>query len=121
MTKYAAIPEFGQIVEYVTQTPVVGDYCDVVINTVKLADFDLASVDPMGGDVNLRLQCVLEDYVKVLRIKARQMNLTSADFDNVIPAAIRTRINVWLTKRGWTNVPSGWTYRQLFVAIKTRL
>lgn len=118
---YTAIPEFGQLVEYVTQGPLVDGVYGAVINTVHLAEHDLAGTSQMGGDVNLKLISILLDFVKVLAIKTREMNLSTIDFSDVIPLAIRTRINVWLTNRGWANVPAGWTYRQLFVAIKARL
>jgi hypothetical protein len=117
---YAPVPEFGQLVEYITQGPLVDEVYGVMINTVPLAAHDLAGTDPMGGDVNLKLGSILVDFVKVLAIKIREMDLTSTDFSTVIPVSIRTRINVWLTNRGWANIPAGWTYRQLFVAIKAR-
>jgi hypothetical protein len=118
---YAVIPEFGQLVEYITQVaPDANGFYDIKINTVPLATYDLAGIDSTR-DVNLTLRNVLEDFVKVLRIKIRTMDLTAIDFSGVIPNPIRIRINAWLTARGWTNVPSGWTYRQLFVAIKARL
>lgn len=118
MPNYAPIPAFGQLVEYITQAE---NGYGIVINTVPLADHDLAGTDPMGGDPAIKLRNILEDYVKVLAIKTRLMNLANIKFNAVIPTAMRTRINVWLTARGWTNVPAGWTYRQLLEAIKARL
>lgn len=98
---------------------VVGDVYGVIINTVPLTTFDLAGVGE--GDVNLRLKNVLEDFIHILAIKTRNMDLTSADFNNVIPAGIRLKINVFLTAKGWPTVPAGYTWRQLFDAIKARL
>jgi hypothetical protein len=37
------------------------------------------------------------------------------ELDDVIPAARRTRINEWLTDRGYPTVPAGWTYRHLIL------
>ena len=116
---YAPITDFGQYVEFVTQAaPDINGFCDIVINTVPLADLNLSDTD---GDPAFKLNLILSDYAKVLAIKNRLMNLTSAQLNAVIPTAMRTRINVWLTARGWTNVPNGWTYLQLFNAIKTRV
>lgn len=46
---------------------------------------------------------------------------TLAELDDVITAARRTRINEWLTARGYPNIPAGWTYRQVLDAIAKRL
>lgn len=114
---YAAIPEFGQLVEYITQGPLVDAVYGVVINTVPLATYDLAGTD--GSDVNLKLKSVLDDFVFVLA--KRNMDLSGIDFNAVIPTAIRTKINAFLTARSWPTVPAGYTWRQLFAAIKARL
>jgi hypothetical protein len=58
--QYAAIPEFGQLVEYVTQGPLVNDVYGVVINHVKMDNFDLSN--PL---TNTNLQ---SDYSKVTAI-----------------------------------------------------
>jgi hypothetical protein len=122
MPDYAIIPNFGQLTEFITQGPLTDGTYGIIINTVPLADHDLAgTTDTLGGDLVLKLQNILEDYVKVLAIKSRVMDLTNIQFNAVIPTAIRNRINAWLTARGWTNVPSGWTYKQLLNAIKVRL
>jgi hypothetical protein len=36
-----------------------------------------------------------------------------AELDIVISSGIRTKINTWLTARGYPTVPAGWTYRQV--------
>jgi hypothetical protein len=67
MPNYAPIPEFGQLVEYITQGSLVGDTYGVVINRVKLE----AIIKPpeMGGipaGNNLpSLQSIKTDYTKV--------------------------------------------------------
>jgi len=38
MTSYAAIPEFGQFVEYITQAPAIDGFCGVIINQVDLSE-----------------------------------------------------------------------------------
>jgi hypothetical protein len=39
------------------------------------------------------------------------------ELNDVIPAARRTRINEWLTDRGYPTIPAGWTYRQVILKI----
>lgn len=43
------------------------------------------------------------------------------ELDNVIPAGVRTRINNWLTARGYPTILAGWTYRQVILAIYQRM
>jgi hypothetical protein len=43
------------------------------------------------------------------------------ELKDVIPVARRTRINEWLTARGYPNIPAGWTYRQVIEAVCRRL
>lgn len=43
-----------------------------------------------------------------------------AELDGTIAAGVRTNINNWLTNRGITNIPSGWSYRQVINAIYNR-
>jgi len=35
------------------------------------------------------------------------------ELENTISAGARTKMNNWLTARGYPNVPAGWTYRRL--------
>ena len=44
-----------------------------------------------------------------------------AELDNVVTAAHRTKLNNWLTARGYPTIPAGWTYRQILMAILQRL
>jgi len=44
-----------------------------------------------------------------------------AELDTTIPSAVRTKLNTWLTNHGQPTIPAGWTYRQVVVAIFTRL
>ena len=44
-----------------------------------------------------------------------------AELDGNLPAALRTRLNTFLTARGWPTIPTGWTYRQTVVEIFKRL
>ncbi len=39
------------------------------------------------------------------------------ELEDVIPLARRTRINEWLSARGYPTIPAGWTYRQAITAI----
>lgn len=36
---------------------------------------------------------------------------------NVITAGVRTKLNTWLTARGYSTIPAGWTNRQVIVAV----
>jgi hypothetical protein len=44
-----------------------------------------------------------------------------AELDGVIAAGVRTKMNTWLTARGYANIPAGWTYRQVVEAIYQRM
>lgn len=44
-----------------------------------------------------------------------------AELDTVVSLAIRTKLNQFCTARGWPNIPAGWTYRQILVALRQRL
>lgn len=44
-----------------------------------------------------------------------------AELDGVIAPAVRTRLNSWLSARGYPNIPAGWTYRQVVIAIYKRI
>lgn len=46
---------------------------------------------------------------------------TLAELDDVITPTRRTRINTWLTNRGYPNIPAGWSYRQVLDAVAKRL
>lgn len=43
------------------------------------------------------------------------------EFETVITATRRTRINTWLTARGYPTIPAGWSYRQVVLAVGRRL
>lgn len=115
-SSYEPIPEFGQFVEYITQAAPVereGDiYYGLEFHHLPLTRLDLTDDGP--------LRAILEDYVKVFRILSRVLDLELPELTNVIPNAIRLRINVWLTSRGYPTIPAGWTWKQLLVAIKQR-
>lgn len=67
MPNYAPIPEFGQLVEYITQGPLVGDTYGVVINRVKLEAIikppEMEGI-PVGDNLP-SLQSINADYSKV--------------------------------------------------------
>ena len=44
-----------------------------------------------------------------------------AELDGVIAAGVRTKLNNWLTARGYPNIPSGWTYRRVIREVFQRL
>jgi hypothetical protein len=48
-------------------------------------------------------------------------NVKWAELNTVIPSAVRTKLNTWLTARGLPNIPAGWTYRQVVLAVFKRL
>lgn len=67
MPNYAPIPEFGQLVEYITQGPLVGGTYGVVINRVKLeAIIKPPEIGGISAGNNLpSLQSINADYSKV--------------------------------------------------------
>ncbi len=96
---------FGELVEYVTEGPA---YHHVALDQHEWTQREV-------------VEAVLEDYVKVFRIVSRVLDLDRDDLNTVIPAGVRTRINAWLTARGYSTIPAGWTYKQLLVAIRQRV
>ena len=44
-----------------------------------------------------------------------------AELDGVIAAGVRTKLNNWLTARGYPNILSGWTYRRVIREVFQRL
>jgi hypothetical protein len=46
---------------------------------------------------------------------------TWPELNDVITVAKRTRINTWLTSRGYPTIPAGWTYRQVIRTLCRRL
>ena len=44
-----------------------------------------------------------------------------AELDGTISAAVRSRLNTWLTARSYPTIPAGWTYRRVILAIFNRL
>lgn len=107
------IPEFDQIVEYVTEGP--------VFHAVRVADLTAEQPADTALNRDQLILTVMEGFVHALKIKTHSLDLAAAEWDNPIPIAIRLRINTWLTSRGYPNVPSGYTWRQLLAAIKARL
>jgi hypothetical protein len=43
------------------------------------------------------------------------------ELDNVITPAMRTRLNTWLTARGYSTIPAAWTNRRVIMAVFRRL
>ncbi len=43
------------------------------------------------------------------------------ELNNVMATAIRNRLNTWLTARGFSNIPTNWTNKQVILAIFRRL
>lgn len=56
-----------------------------------------------------------------LCIVTEDANVKWAELDGVIAPAVRTKLNVWLTARGFVNVPAGMTYRAVITAVYQRL
>jgi hypothetical protein len=43
------------------------------------------------------------------------------ELNNVVTAAVRTKLNTWLTARGYSTIPAGWTYRQIVLVVFQRV
>lgn len=43
------------------------------------------------------------------------------ELDGEIASAVRTKINNWLSNRGWPTIPLGWTYKRVVREIFTRI
>jgi len=48
-------------------------------------------------------------------------NVKWAELDGTITPAIRTKLNTWLSNRGYPTIPAGRTYRQVVMAVFRRL
>jgi hypothetical protein len=44
-----------------------------------------------------------------------------AELDGTIAPAVRTKLNTWLTNRGYPTIPAGWSYRQVINAVYQRV
>lgn len=44
-----------------------------------------------------------------------------AELNNTVTAAHRTKLNTWLTARGYPTIPVGWSYLQILNALVTRI
>lgn len=44
-----------------------------------------------------------------------------AELDGVIAAGVRTKLNTWLSAKGYPNIPAGWIYKQTVMAVFRRL
>jgi len=44
-----------------------------------------------------------------------------AELDGIISSGVRTKLNTWLSNHGQPAIPTGWTYRQVVLAIFRRL
>jgi len=44
-----------------------------------------------------------------------------AELDGTITPAVRTKLNTWLTNRGYPSIPAGWTNRQVVDAVFKRI
>jgi hypothetical protein len=117
MPNYAPIPEFGQLVEYITQAaPIEQDgeiYYGLEFHHSPITRHEITDL--------LTLRAVLEDYVHVFRILVRVLDSELSELNIVIPAGIRTRINAWLTSRGYPTIPTRTTYKQFLVAVRNRV
>src|SRR5512135_3478277 len=47
-------------------------------------------------------------------------NVKWAELDNAVTAAMRTKLNTWLTNQGQATIPAGWTNRQIVMAVFKR-
>lgn len=123
MPIFESIPDFGQYIEYITQAAPVqqgdGLYYGLEFHHLPVAKDGLDLDD--DGTMDLRIREIFQDYIKVFRILARDLDLTLAELNNMIPERIRLRLNIWLMNRGWPTIPVGTTWKQLLVAIRNRV
>jgi len=119
MATYEKIPEFGQLVEYITQAAPVGDYYGLEFHHLPVTRGGLDLDD--DGIMDLRIREIFLDYIKVFRILIRELNLNLVELDKTIPRRVRLRLNIWLAARGWPTIPAGTTWKQLLVAIRNKV
>ncbi len=121
MDIYEPIPDFGQIVEYITQADPVQQGENIYYG-LKFYHMPITR-DDLNDDntIDISLREILADYVKVFRILIRMLDLELPELDNVIPNRIRLRVNVWLSNRGYPTIPAGTTYKQFLVALRNRI
>lgn len=43
------------------------------------------------------------------------------ELDGTISSGVRTKMNTWLSARGYPNIPAGWSYRQVILAVFRKL
>lgn len=117
MRNYEPIPDFGEYIEYISQAAPVQQGDDTYYG-LGFYHSPITRHELLEG---LTLREVLENYIKVFRILSRVLDLELSELNTAIPAGVRSRINAWLSGHGWPTIPSGWTYKQLLVAVKERV
>jgi len=117
MPIYEPIPDFGQLVEYITQAAPIDQDGELHYG---LEFHHLPITRHETGEL-LTLRAILIDYVKVFLIRVRELDMDLSELIDPIPNAIRLRINTWLTERGYPTIPTGTTYKQFLVALRNRI
>jgi len=117
MNIYEPIPDFGQLVEYITQAAPIEQngvlYYGLEFHHLPITRHEISEL--------LILRSILIDYVKVFMIRVRELDLDLPELTNPIPNAIRLRINTWLTEKGYPTIPAGTTYKQFLMALRNRI
>ena len=109
MPNYAAIPEFGQLVEYITQGPLVDGTYGVIINRVKLESIITPIVmasQTVAGNLP-SLQAANADYAKINAISADRNPILSPAELTPVKSVIATNNHTDIVRYATDTTPTG--------------
>jgi len=89
----------------------------VLAHFASIGQWGLYSITGKTADVSA---WIAKPTIYPLAYRTRTGQLRWAEQDETIDPAIRTRLNTWLTARGYNTIPAGWTKRQVVQALVDR-
>jgi len=89
----------------------------VLVHYASIGQWGLYSINDKAAAI---LDWVSKPTVYVVSPRTRNAVSRWVEADEVIDPAVRTRINSWLTARGYPTIPAGWTKRQVVEAFVDR-
>ncbi len=92
INKYAPVPQFGELVEFVTQGPLVGDTFGVTIHPVSMGQIDFAN--------DVSIEAIEKDFKSVEKVR-QPMDLTNDELDLVkasLNAAYHSDVVAYVTQ-----------------------
>lgn len=90
------------------------------VHCASIGNFGAYLFSGTGAQLTALAALPVAQFVPIVAI-TKSGDVRWAELDGVITTAIRNKLNTWLTARSLPNIPVGWTYKQVVVAIFKRL